>query len=123
MFPPAYLEKADELKQGGISDVFVYALNGGFVKDGGGEFANAISDSQKDFARALGLALLESPDHGAELGMPSCQGFSILIEDGIIKAIDDVSGLEEDLDDPDVTVQLVENLIGSLNTPPATINV
>ena len=86
---PSYLSNYDKLKAKGVDDIICMAVNDAFVmgawardqKTGGK--VRMMGDGSAEFSKALGLEL----DLNARgMGM-RCQRFSMLVEDGVVKAL------------------------------------
>mmetsp|Transcript_67711 Transcript_67711/g.153137 ORF Transcript_67711/g.153137 Transcript_67711/m.153137 type:complete len:84 (+) Transcript_67711:387-638(+) len=60
----------------------------GWAKDQGvaGSMVTFLADTRSELTKALDL-VLDAPPAMAVLGNPRCQRFSILVEDGVIKAL------------------------------------
>ena len=86
---PGYVTRAEEIRAKGVDAVAVTSVNDVFVLKAWGQSAGAegkvemLADGNGDFARALGLAFDGS---GFGLGTRS-QRYSMLVEDGVVKAI------------------------------------
>ena len=86
---PGYVDKAAELKAKGVDTIACVAVNDAFVMNAWGKEHGAegkivmLGDGSGDFARAVGLEL----DRVKEgMGVRS-QRYSMLVEDGVIKAL------------------------------------
>jgi len=95
---PGYLAKQSELKAKGVDEVIVYCVNDGAVmeawaKDQGvdGSMINFLADTGGDLTRALDLVLDAEPAM-AVLGNPRCKRFAMVIDDGVIKAMEVAGG-------------------------------
>ena len=86
---PGYVTRADEIRAKGVDAIAVTSVNDVFVLKAWSQSAGAdgkvemLADGNGDFARALGLAFDGS---GFGLGTRS-QRYSMLVEDGVVKAI------------------------------------
>jgi glutaredoxin/glutathione-dependent peroxiredoxin len=86
---PSYVAHADELKAKGVDTIACIAVNDQFVMDawgkehGGDGKIVMLGDGSGDFVRAMGLELDRTKEG---MGMRS-QRYSMLVEDGIIKAL------------------------------------
>lgn len=86
---PSYLEHADALKSKGVDAIACVSVNDAFVMkawgeaQGVGEKIQMLADGNGEFAKAAGLELDAS---GFGLGM-RCTRFSMLVEDGVVKAL------------------------------------
>jgi peroxiredoxin len=86
---PGYVTRAEEIRAKGVDAIAVTSVNDVFVLKAWGQSAGAegkvemLADGNGDFARALGLAFDGS---GFGLGTRS-QRYSMLVEDGVVKAI------------------------------------
>lgn len=106
---PGFVEKADELKNSGIEEIFCLAVNDAFVMGAWAQSANAegkisfIGDGNGDFTKALGLTM-----DGTGFGMGARgQRFSMIIEDGVVKTLN--------VEDPgQFDVSSAEHMLGQL---------
>lgn len=86
---PGYLAKAGEIKAKGVDAILVTSTNDVFVLDAWSKATGAagviefLSDGNADFAKELGLSMDGS---GFGMGMRS-QRYSMLVEDGTVKAL------------------------------------
>jgi peroxiredoxin len=86
---PGFVTRAEEIRAKGVDAIAVTSVNDVFVLKAWGQSAGAegkvemLADGNGDFARALGLAFDGS---GFGLGTRS-QRYSMLVEDGVVKAI------------------------------------
>jgi glutaredoxin/glutathione-dependent peroxiredoxin len=86
---PSYVTHADELKAKGVDTIACIAVNDQFVMDAWGKEGGAdgkivmLGDGSGDFARAMGLELDRIKEG---MGMRT-QRYSMLVEDGVIKAL------------------------------------
>jgi len=86
---PSYVTHADELKAKGVDTIACVAVNDQFVMDAWGKEHGAdgkivmLGDGSGDFARAMGLKL----DRIKEGMGTRTQRYSMLVEDGVIKAL------------------------------------
>ena len=101
---PGYVQRADEIKAAGIDAILVTAVNDVFVLDAWSKSSGAagkvemLADGNADFAKGIGLSF-DATARG--LGIRS-QRYSMLVEDGVVKAPNvedspataDVSGAE-----------------------------
>jgi len=86
---PSYLQNIDKLKAKGVSDVICISVNDPFVmgawardQKSGGK-VRMMADGSANYTKALGLEF----DLSAKgLGM-RCQRFSMLVDDGVVKAL------------------------------------
>jgi glutaredoxin/glutathione-dependent peroxiredoxin len=86
---PGYVEKADELRQAGIDEVWCVSVNDAFVMGAWGRDQKTagkvrmMADGSADFAKATGLTL----DLGARgMGLRSNR-YSMLVVDGVVKTL------------------------------------
>ena len=86
---PSYLQNIDRLKAKGVADVLCMSVNDAFVMGAWGRDQKAggkvrmMADGSAQYTKALGLEF----DLAAKgLGM-RCQRFSMLVEDGVVKAL------------------------------------
>lgn len=83
---PSFIEKADELKAKGISEIACISVNDAFVMGAWGKNAGAngiitmIADGNADFTKALGLELDAS---GFGMGVRS-QRYALVADNGIV---------------------------------------
>jgi glutaredoxin/glutathione-dependent peroxiredoxin len=86
---PSYVTHADELKAKGVDTIACIAVNDQFVMDAWGKEGGAdgkivmLGDGSGDFVRAMGLELDRIKEG---MGMRT-QRYSMLVEDGVIKAL------------------------------------
>jgi peroxiredoxin (alkyl hydroperoxide reductase subunit C) len=87
---PGFLEKADALKEKGITTIACLAVNDPFVMgawgmdQGVGDKIMMLADGSARFTKATGLELdLDARGLGLR-----CQRFSMLVDDGVVKAIE-----------------------------------
>ena len=86
---PSYVTHADELEAKGVDTIACIAVNDQFVMDAWGKEYGAdgkivmLGDGSGDFARAMGLEL----DRIKEGMGTRTQRYSMLVEDGVIKAL------------------------------------
>ena len=86
---PSYLHNIDKLKAKGVSDVICVSVNDAFVmgawardQKSGGK-VRMMGDGSANYTKALGL---EFDLTARGLGM-RCQRFSMLVDDGVVKAL------------------------------------
>jgi peroxiredoxin len=86
---PSYLANYDKLKAKGVDTIACMAVNDAFVMGAWardqktGDKVRMLADGSADYTKALGLEL----DLGARgLGL-RCQRFSMLVDDGVVKAL------------------------------------
>jgi len=86
---PGFVEKADEIKAKGVSEIVCISVNDAFVMDSWGKDRNVgnkvtlLADGNAEFSRALGLEM-----DGSSYGMGiRGQRFSALVEDGVVKTL------------------------------------
>jgi glutaredoxin/glutathione-dependent peroxiredoxin len=86
---PGYVSHADELKAKGVDTIACIAVNDQFVMDAWGKERGAagkvvmLGDGSGDFVRAIGLEL----DRIKEGMGIRTQRYSMLVEDGVVKAL------------------------------------
>ena len=86
---PGYVSHADELKAKGVETIACIAVNDQFVMDAWGKERGAagkvvmLGDGSGDFVRAIGLEL----DRIKEGMGVRTQRYSMLVEDGVVKAL------------------------------------
>jgi peroxiredoxin len=86
---PSYLENYDKLKAKGVDTVACMSVNDAFVMGAWardqktGDKVRMLADGSADFTKALGLELDLT---GRGMGV-RCQRFSMLVEDGVVKAL------------------------------------
>jgi len=117
---PGYLAKQTELKAKGVSDVLVYCVNDGAVmkawaKDQKieGSIISFMGDPRSVLTRKLGL-VLKHPGPMSVLGNPRCKRFSMLIDDGVIKAINVAAAEDDPAGDSQPDVSLAEKMLEDL---------
>ena len=86
---PSYLSNIDRLKAKGVDEIWCFAVNDAFVmgawsrdQKAGGKI-RFMADGSGDYTKKLGLEL-DLMARG--LGM-RCQRFSLLVDDGVVKAV------------------------------------
>ncbi|XP_015118968.1 peroxiredoxin-5, mitochondrial [Diachasma alloeum] len=85
---PGFVQKADELKSKGVSEIFCVSVNDPFVMAAWGKDHQAdgkvrmLADTNGEFAKAADLAM-DLP----VLGGTRCKRFSMVVEDGVVKEI------------------------------------
>ncbi len=86
---PGFVEKADEIRAKGVSEIVCISVNDAFVMDSWGkdrkvgDKVTLLADGNAEFSRALGLDF-----DGSGFGMGiRAQRFSALIEDGVVKSL------------------------------------
>jgi peroxiredoxin len=86
---PGYVAKAEQLKAKGVDTIAVMSVNDAFVMGAWARDQKAdgkvrmLADGSADFTRALGLELdLTARGMGVR-----CQRFSMLVDDGVVKAL------------------------------------
>ena len=86
---PSYVSHADELKAKGVDTIACIAVNDQFVMDAWGKDRGAagkvvmLGDGSGDFVRAIGLELDRTKEG---MGIRT-QRYSMLVEDGVVKAL------------------------------------
>ena len=86
---PGFVEKAEEIKQKGVSEIVCISVNDAFVMDSWGKDRQVgnkvtlLADGNAEFSRALGL---EFDGSGFGMGIRG-QRFSALVEDGVVKTL------------------------------------
>jgi peroxiredoxin len=86
---PGFVEKADEIKGKGVSEIVCISVNDAFVMDSWGKDRNVgskvtlLADGNAEFSRALGL---EFDGSGFGMGIRGLR-FSALVEDGVVKTL------------------------------------
>jgi peroxiredoxin len=86
---PSYLQHYDDLRRGGVDEIWCLAVNDAFVMGAWGREQHAtgkvrmMADGAGDYTKKLGLEL-DLTANG--LGM-RCKRFSMLIEDGVVKIL------------------------------------
>jgi len=117
---PGYLDKQDELKAKGVTDVLVYCVNDGAVMTGWaadqgveGSIITFLGDPRSELTKALDL-VLDDPGPMSVLGNPRCKRFSMLIDDGVIKTINVAAYEGDPAGDDNPTVSLVEKMLEDL---------
>jgi peroxiredoxin len=86
---PGYVQNADKLKGKGVDEIWCIAVNDAFVMGAWGKDQKSdgkvrmMADGSAKFAKALGLEL-----DLVERGMGvRCQRFSMLVDDGVVRAV------------------------------------
>jgi len=101
-----------------VTDVFVFCVNDGAVmkawaKDLGveeGSIVTLLADTRRELSEALGVVMdHEGPMH--VLGGARCKRFAMLVEDGIVKALEVSEGPGDPAGDDDPSASLAENFI------------
>jgi peroxiredoxin len=95
---PGYVQKADEIKAGGIDTIAITAVNDVFVMDAWAKASGAqdivfLADGNGDLASALGLTM-----DGSGFGMGTrSRRYSMIVVDGVVKTlnIEEASGKAE----------------------------
>jgi peroxiredoxin len=86
---PSYVEHYDALKKKGVDTIACMSVNDAFVMGAWardqktGDKVRMLADGSGDFTRALGLELDLT---GRGMGV-RCQRFSMLVDDGVVKAL------------------------------------
>lgn len=98
---PGYVEAAAQLKEKGITEVIVFCVNDGATMAGWGRelktegtIVKLMADPKSILTRRLGMAL-RHPGPMSVLGNPRCKRCAMLVDDGIVKAVE-VSEAEDD---------------------------
>jgi len=86
---PGFVDKAEEIKAKGVSEIVCFSVNDAFVMDSWGKDravgnkVTLLADGNAEFSRALGLEF-----DGSSFGMGiRSQRFSALVEDGVVKTL------------------------------------
>eukprot|EP00928_Gymnodinium_smaydae_P012872 TRINITY_DN146_c0_g1_i1.p1 TRINITY_DN146_c0_g1~~TRINITY_DN146_c0_g1_i1.p1 ORF type:complete len:207 (-),score=68.43 TRINITY_DN146_c0_g1_i1:211-831(-) len=118
---PGYLAKQDELKAKGVDEIIVFccdnsAVMKGWAKDQGieGTMMKFIADTHFNLTDALGVEIV---DEGVKhvLGRKANQRFTMLIDNGIIKAINVAASPTDLTGDGNPTVSFVEQMLKDLD--------
>ncbi len=86
---PGFVEKAEEIKAKGVSEIVCVSVNDAFVMDSWGKDRQVgnkvtlLADGNAEFSRALGL---EFDGSGFGMGIRG-QRYSAVIEDGVVKTL------------------------------------
>ena len=86
---PGYVEQADALKAAGVDEIWCVSVNDPFVMGAwardqkAGDKVHMLGDGSADYTKKLGL---EFDLTGRGMGM-RCQRFSMLVDDGVVKAL------------------------------------
>lgn len=114
---PGYLSQQDALKAKGVTDVLVYCVNDGAVmsgwaKDQGieGSMIRFLGDTRSEVTEALGV-VLDHPGPMSVLGNPRCKRFSMLIDDGVIKAFNIAAADGDPAGDDNPAISLVGQML------------
>ena len=109
---PGYIAKADQFKAAGVDEIWCVAVNDAFVMGAWGRSLGAqgkvrmMADGSADFARATGLTL----DLTAKgLGLRSCR-YAMLVQDGVVKALNVEEGGAYKSSDADTLLAQVKSL-------------
>ena len=115
------MAKESELKEAGVSEVLVYCVNDGAVmtawaKSQGveGTMIKMLGDPRSELTSALGLVL----DHAGPmsvLGNKRCKRFSMLIDDGVVKALNIAASEDDPAGDSDPSSTLVEKMLQDIS--------
>jgi len=118
---PGYLAKEKELKAAGVDDVLVYCVNDAAVMKGWGEdqgiedsFVTFLADPRLELTEALGL-VMDHPGPMSVLGTKRCKRFSMLIDDGVVKAVNVAETEDDPAGDDDPSSTLAENMLEILS--------
>lgn len=86
---PGFVEKSDQIKAKGVSEIVCISVNDAFVMDSWGKDRNVgtkvtlLADGNAEFSRALGLEF-----DGSAIGFGiRGQRFSMVVEDGVVKTL------------------------------------
>ncbi|SOB86977.1 Peroxiredoxin [Sphingomonas guangdongensis] len=86
---PGFIDKATELKAGGVDEIACTAVNDAFVlgawsgQNKAGDTVTMLADGNADFARAVGLTM-----DGTKFGMGTrAQRYSMLVRDGVVEQL------------------------------------
>jgi len=109
------------LKAKGVSDVLIYCVNDGAVMTAWakslavqeGSIVQLLGDPRSEVTEALGL-VLDHPGPMSVLGNPRCKRFSMLIDDGVIKAMNVAHRKDDPAGDDDPTCSMVEKMLKDL---------
>lgn len=89
------------MKEKGVAEVIVYCVNDGAVMAGwareqktAGTMVKLMADPRGILTRRLGMSL-RHPGPLSNLGNPRCKRFAMIVDDGIVKAVE-VSESEDD---------------------------
>lgn len=114
------MKKQAELKAKGVSDVLVYCVNDGAVmtgwaKDQGiaGSMIQFLGDTQSELTKALGL-VMDHPGPMSVLGNARCKRHSILVDNGVIKAINVAEGDGDPAGDSKPDVSMPDQMLKDL---------
>lgn len=114
---PGYLARQDELKAKGVTDVLVYCVNDGAVMtawayDQGiqGSIIQFLADTSREVTEALGV-VLDHPGPMGVLGTKRCKRFSMLIDDGVIKAFNIAANENDPAGDDNPAISLVGQML------------
>lgn len=87
---PSYLDRLNELKAMGVSDVIVVAVNDACVMSAWSKDTQAegklkfLADARSELAQALGV-ILDAPVILDKLGNARCKRFSLLVDNCIVR--------------------------------------
>jgi len=85
---PGYVEKADEIKSGGVAEIVCVSVNDPFVMSAWGKDQKAagkvrmLADPKGEFAKAVDLSVDLPP-----LGGVRSKRYSMIVEDGVVKQL------------------------------------
>jgi len=118
---PGYLAKQADLKAKGVTDIVVVSVNDGAVMKAWaakhsleGSMVTMLGDPGSKFTRQCGLVLNDSRVMGV-LGNPRCKRYSMLVDDGKIKAINVACTKDDPSGDADPTVSMVDKMLADLS--------
>jgi len=124
---PGYLSRQDDLKAKGVTDVLIYCVNDGAVMSAWeknrnleGTMLQCLSDTSREVTEALGV-VLDHPGVLDVLGTKRCKRFSMLIEDGVIKAINIAAREGDPSGDKHPEISFVDQIIAQLDEPEPTL--
>jgi len=110
------------LKNYGISDVLVYAVNDGAVMDAWadsqgtkGSIITLLGDPSSTFTKSLDL-VLDHPGPMSVLGSPRCKRFSMLVNNCVVKTLNVAASDEDPAGDDKPDISLVEKMLEDLAT-------
>mmetsp|Transcript_3252 Transcript_3252/g.12386 ORF Transcript_3252/g.12386 Transcript_3252/m.12386 type:complete len:95 (+) Transcript_3252:306-590(+) len=74
-----------------------------------------LGDPRRDLTEALGV-VMDHPDTKHVLGNRRCKRFSMLVDDGVIRAINIAAGKDDPAGDKNPYVSFAEKMVEDLNT-------
>jgi peroxiredoxin len=110
---PGYVEKADALRAAGVDEIWCVSVNDAFVMGAWGRDQKTagkvrmMADGSADFTKAVGLTL---DRHAAGMGLRS-QRYSMLVVDGVVKALNIEAPGKFEVSDADTLLAQAKQLL------------